>query len=26
MVTAAGLKVDVDITASRPKAKNKQVA
>jgi predicted XRE-type DNA-binding protein len=26
MVTAAGLKVDVDITASRPRAKNKQVA
>src|SRR5450432_626411 len=26
MVTAAGLKVDVDITAGRPKARNKQVA
>ena len=26
MVTAAGLKVDVDITAGRPRAKNKQVA
>jgi predicted XRE-type DNA-binding protein len=26
MVTAAGLKVDVDIRASRPGAKNKQVA
>jgi predicted XRE-type DNA-binding protein len=26
MVTAAGLKVDVDITAGGPKAKNKQVA
>jgi predicted XRE-type DNA-binding protein len=26
MVTAAGLKVDLDITAGRPKAKSKQVA
>ena len=26
MVTAAGLKVDVDITVGRPRAKNKQVA
>ena len=26
MVTAAGLKVDVDIKAARPKPKNKQVA
>jgi len=26
MVSAAGLKVDVDITAGRPRAKNKQVA
>jgi predicted XRE-type DNA-binding protein len=26
MVTAAGLKVDVDITAGNPRAKNKQVA
>jgi predicted XRE-type DNA-binding protein len=26
MVTAAGLKVNVDITAGRPRAKNKQVA
>ena len=26
MVTAAGLKVDVDITAGRPRAKTKQVA
>jgi len=26
MVTAAGLKVDVDITGGRPRAKNKQVA
>jgi predicted XRE-type DNA-binding protein len=26
MVTAAGLKADVDITAGRPRAKNKQVA
>jgi len=26
MLTAAGLKVDVDITAARPKAKNKRVA
>ena len=26
MVTAAGLKVDVDITAGRPRTKNKQVA
>jgi predicted XRE-type DNA-binding protein len=26
MVTAAGLKVDVDITASRPRAKDKRVA
>ena len=26
MVTAAGLKVDVDIRACRPRAKNKQVA
>ena len=26
MVTAAGLKVDVDITAGSPRAKNKQVA
>jgi predicted XRE-type DNA-binding protein len=26
MVTAAGLKVDVDITADRPRAKNKRVA
>jgi predicted XRE-type DNA-binding protein len=26
MLTAAGLKVDVDITAVRPKAKNKRVA
>ena len=26
MVTSAGLKVDVDITAGRPRAKNKQVA
>src|ERR1035437_9580408 len=26
MVTAAGLKVDIDITAGRPRAKNKQVA
>ena len=26
MVTAAGLKVDVDITAGRPKPRNKQVA
>jgi predicted XRE-type DNA-binding protein len=26
MVTAAGLKVDVDITAGGPRAKNKQVA
>jgi predicted XRE-type DNA-binding protein len=26
MVTAAGLKVDVDITAGRPRVKNKQVA
>ena len=26
MVTAAGLKVDVDITAGRPRAKNKRVA
>ena len=26
MVTAAGLKVDVDVTASRPRAKNEQVA
>jgi predicted XRE-type DNA-binding protein len=26
MVTASGLKVDVDITAGRPKAKSKQVA
>ncbi|MBK5291912.1 MAG: XRE family transcriptional regulator [Acidobacteriia bacterium] len=26
MVTAAGLKVDIDITAGRPGAKNKQVA
>ena len=26
MVTASGLRVDVDITGSRPKAKNKQVA
>ncbi len=26
MVTAAGLKVHVDITAGRPRAKNKQVA
>jgi len=25
-VTAAGLKVDVDITAGRPRAKNKRVA
>jgi predicted XRE-type DNA-binding protein len=26
MVTAAGLKVDVDITAGRPKSRNKHVA
>jgi predicted XRE-type DNA-binding protein len=26
MVTAAGLKVDVDITAGRPRSRNKQVA
>ena len=26
MVTAAGLKIDVDVTAGRPGAKNKQVA
>jgi predicted XRE-type DNA-binding protein len=26
MVTSAGLKVDVDITASRPRARNKRVA
>lgn len=26
MVTAAGLKVDVDITAGRPRARNKKVA
>ena len=26
MVTAAGLKVDVDITAGRPKARNRRVA
>jgi predicted XRE-type DNA-binding protein len=26
MVTASGLKVDVDITAGRPKTKSKQVA
>src|SRR5712691_6231818 len=26
MVTAAGLKVDVDITAGKPRSKNKQVA
>ncbi len=26
MLTAAGLKVDIDITAGRPKTKNKQVA
>jgi predicted XRE-type DNA-binding protein len=26
MVSAAGLKIDVDITASRPRAKSKQVA
>jgi len=26
LVTAAGLKVDVDITAGRPRAKNRRVA
>ena len=26
MIAAAGLKVDVDITAGKPRAKNKQVA
>ena len=26
MVTAAGLKVDIDVTAGRPRVKNKQVA